>query len=249
MSGNRNKGIAPGPIRSFWRRPARRGRGAAFWNSAAAWGSPRSASRTGRGSVADRGRAAGRLRGAGPAQRGEAGLKLEVVEADIARLPAEPAADVLRPRDRQPALFPRRCGHGRAGHPGKEASFREDTDLRTGSRSRARLRRRGWLTMIQLADRLPDMLAALDGFGSVGDAPAIAGRARCGPGPSAARARAGGRRSSCLRPLLLHEGAAHLRRRGKLHARGERGPARRGGAALARSRDRSQLKYPIHRMA
>jgi tRNA1Val (adenine37-N6)-methyltransferase len=51
---------------------------------------------------------------------------------------------------------------------GKEASFREDTPLANWiAVARARLKPKGWLTMIQNADRLPDMLAALDGFGSV----------------------------------------------------------------------------------
>jgi tRNA1Val (adenine37-N6)-methyltransferase len=91
---------------------------------------------------------------------------------------------------------------------GKEASFREDTPLANWiAVARARLKPKGWLTMIQNADRLPDMLAALDGFGSVSVMPLQSRVGRAAGRFLLGRARAGGRRFSCLRPLLVHEGA------------------------------------------
>jgi tRNA1Val (adenine37-N6)-methyltransferase len=130
------------------------------------------------------------------------------VEADIARLPAAFRQMSFDHVIANPPYL--RADAGTAAQDiGKEASFREDTPLANWvAVARARLKPRGWLTMIQNADRLPDMFwRRWTGSDRSGDAPAIAGRARCGPGPSAGRARAGGPRSGCLRPLLLHEGA------------------------------------------
>jgi tRNA1Val (adenine37-N6)-methyltransferase len=235
MSGNRQTGIARGPIRSFWRRPARRG--------------PAS-------SVLELGCGVG-VASLCLAARVE-GLSLTGVErqADYAAWPRRnaerrafrwrswrptsracrpPAADVLRPRDRQPALFPRRCGTARRTR-WQGSVLSRGHGLAFGSTvARARLKPRGWLTMIQHADRCPTCWRSLRGFGSVSFAPAIAGRARRA-GSFCGRARAGGRRFSCLRPFLYMK-ARRICEDGESYTpEVQRGPARRGGAALARWR-------------
>lgn len=139
----------------------------------------------------------------------EARLPLEVVEADIAKLPAD-----LRQRSfdhviANPPYFRANAGTA-ADDDGKNASFREDTPLGTWvATARARLRPGGWLTMIQLAERLPHLLAALDGFGSISVRPL---QSRNGRAASRflLRARKGGRAPfTLLAPLLIHEGDVH----------------------------------------
>jgi tRNA1(Val) A37 N6-methylase TrmN6 len=97
-----------------------------------------------------------------------------------------------------------------ARDPGREAAQREDTPLSDWlSAARARLRPKGWLTLIHLAERLPDILAGLDGFGSVTVLP-LAARVGRPAGRVVLRARKGGRGAfTLLAPVLLHEGAAH----------------------------------------
>jgi hypothetical protein len=111
MSGNRQGGIVPGPIRSFSRPPVPRGRGSMFSNSAAAWGSHRCASRRGCEGLASDRAWSGRSRltrvlrernaeeaRCGPDRRGG---------RSSPRLPASLRGRVLRPRHRQSALLPR----------------------------------------------------------------------------------------------------------------------------------------------
>ena len=93
---------------------------------------------------------------------------------------------------------------------GREAAQREDTPLADWIiAARKRLHPGGWLTLIHLADRLPDVLRALDGFGAIAVLPLIPR-----PGRAATRiilrARKGARSPfRLLAPLVLHDGPAH----------------------------------------
>lgn len=139
----------------------------------------------------------------------EACLPLEVVEADVAALP-----DAVRRRSfdhviANPPYF--RPGDGStANDRGRETALREETPLAVWiSAARARLKPRGWLTMIHRADRLPDLLAALDGFGSVSVMP-LQGRTDRPAGRVLLRARKAGRTPfRLLAPLVLHAGDRH----------------------------------------
>lgn len=137
-------------------------------------------------------------------------MTVEVHEGDIARMP-----EALRNRQfdhvvANPPYFPVGAGTS-AGDAGREAALREETPLPIWFDAAARrLRHGGRLTMIHLAERLPDMLRACDGrFGSLVTLP-LAPR----DGRQASRvilqARKGGRGAfRLLAPLVLHEGAAH----------------------------------------
>jgi tRNA1Val (adenine37-N6)-methyltransferase len=138
-----------------------------------------------------------------------AGLPLEVVEADIAALPAGLRQVSFDHVIANPPYF--RADSGTAAQDsGKDASFREDTPLGLWvGVARARLKPRGWMTMIQNADRLPDVLAALDGFGSITVLPLQSREGRAA-GRVLVQARKGGKAPfRLLSPILLHEGSAH----------------------------------------
>ncbi len=136
---------------------------------------------------------------------------VDVVEADLADLPEN-----LRQMSfdhviaNPPYLIP---GAGTAAEDaGREAAFREETPLAIwGAVAKARLKPGGWLTMIHLAERLPEVLAALEGFGSVTVLP-LASREGRAAGRVLIQARKGARGAfRLLAPFLIHEGAEHLR--------------------------------------
>ena len=133
---------------------------------------------------------------------------LEVVEADLVALPPE-----VRQRSFDQVIAnPPYYGAGTASHDaGRDAALREDTALAQWCAvARARLIQGGWLTMIQLAERLPDLLAGLDGFGSVAVLP-LTPRAGRAAGRVVVRARKGGRGAfRLLAPILVHDGAQHM---------------------------------------
>lgn len=134
---------------------------------------------------------------------------LDVVDGDVAFLP-----DALRQRSfdhvicNPPYLVPG-AGTG-ADDPGREAAFREETPLVAWlSTACARLKPKGWLTIIHLAERLPDVLSGLNGFGSITVLPLSARQGRAA-GRIVLRARKGGRGAFTLLPaMILHEGAQH----------------------------------------
>ena len=101
-----------------------------------------------------------------------------------------------------------------------------------GVESLRRLRPGGHLTLVQLAERLPDVLAALGpGFGSVVVLPVVP-RADRPATRILLRARKGGRGAfRLLSPLVLHEGPAHDGDRESF--RPEVSAVLRDGAALA----------------
>jgi tRNA1(Val) A37 N6-methylase TrmN6 len=141
----------------------------------------------------------------------EAGVDYRVLTADIAALPQELRRLSFDHVIANPPFY--RPGAGTsAGDEGREAALRENTALPVWTAvAAARLAPGGWLTMIQAAERLPDLLAALDRFGSVSVLPL---QARTGreAGRVILRARKGGRAPFRLLPaLVLHEGERHLR--------------------------------------
>lgn len=142
----------------------------------------------------------------------ENGLSFEIVGGDIAALP-----EALRHRAfdhviTNPPYFAKGSGTAASDH-GREAAQREDLALAEWIRiGMKRLRPGGWLTVIQAADRLPDLLAGLGpGAGSTVVLP-VAPRAGRPAGRVILQTRKGGRGAfRLLAPFVLHEGAAHLR--------------------------------------
>lgn len=136
------------------------------------------------------------------------GISLEVHDGDLRDMP--PA--LRRPFDHviaNPPYFARHGGSA-ARDAGREAAQREDTPLADwAAAARRRLHPGGWLTMIHAADRLPELLAGLAGFGAVAVLP-LAPRPARAASRVIVRARKGARAPfRLLAPLILHEGAAH----------------------------------------
>jgi tRNA1(Val) A37 N6-methylase TrmN6 len=137
------------------------------------------------------------------------GVPAEVATGDVAHMPAA----LRRPFDivllNPPYLAP---GDGTpAADPGREAALREDTPLSVWlDAAGRRLAPGGWLVLIQAAERLPDVLAALPR--TVGSVTVLPTQSR--PGRPARRvilrARKGGRAPFVLLPpLILHDAPAH----------------------------------------
>jgi tRNA1(Val) A37 N6-methylase TrmN6 len=140
----------------------------------------------------------------------EAGAPVEVIEADLAELPAEVRQRSFHHVIANPPYF--RAGAGTAaGDAGREAALREETPLSSWIEvAAARLRPGGWLTMIQVAERLPEVLGAMTGLGSVSVLP-LQPREGRSAGRVLLRARKGGRAPfRLLPPLVLHVGAEHV---------------------------------------
>lgn len=141
----------------------------------------------------------------------EAGVAFAAITGDIAELPGE-----LRQRSfdhviANPPYF--RAGEGTAAEDvGRETALREETPLALWtSVAAARLKQGGWLTMIQAAERLPDILSTLGRFGSISVLPVQAREGRAA-GRVMLRARKGGRGPfRLLAPLVMHAGDRHIR--------------------------------------
>lgn len=137
-------------------------------------------------------------------------IAFDVTVADLAALPPALRARSFDHVIANPPYFP--AGGGTpARDAGREAAQREETRLslwiEAGLR---RLRPGGRLTLIQSADRLPDLLAPLAGRASVVVLP-VAARAGRAAGRVIVQARKGGRQPFCLlAPFVLHEGPEHL---------------------------------------
>lgn len=140
----------------------------------------------------------------------ENGIPLEAVEGDLADLPV-----TLRQRSfdhviANPPYFLRRHGTS-ASDSGREAALGEATPLAVWiDTAIRRLVPKGRLTLIQRAERLPALMAALDG--RVGSAEVLPLSPRAGRAAKLVLLRAvkGGRGAfRLLPPLVLHEGAAH----------------------------------------
>lgn len=139
-----------------------------------------------------------------------AGVDLSVIEADLAALPADLRQMRFDHVLANPPYFP--PGEGSAAQDaGREAANREDTPLSQWiATARARLEPGGWLTLIHLAERLPDCLTPLAaGFGAITVLPL-----QPRPGRAASRVVIRARKSArtpfrLLAPFLIHEGAEH----------------------------------------
>jgi len=140
----------------------------------------------------------------------ETGLPLEVVEADLARVPPGVRGQSYDHVMMNPPYFPAETGTGSVD-PGRDTALRGDTPLPVWiDAGLRRLRPGGRLTAIQRIERLPEMLAALDArIGSVAVAPLLP---RTGRPPQLflMSGRKGGRAPFRMTaPVVLHEGARH----------------------------------------
>ncbi|MEO0387142.1 MAG: methyltransferase [Pseudomonadota bacterium] len=139
------------------------------------------------------------------------GAALDVVTADLRALPPALTAETFDHVITNPPYFAAQKAHG-ARDPGRDLAHREgagnladflDTALR-------RLRPGGWLTLIQRAERLGDVLAILSArAGGVAIRP-LAPRAHRAAGRVVVRAQKGARTPlTLLPPLVIHRGSAH----------------------------------------
>ncbi|OAN79074.1 methyltransferase [Jannaschia sp. EhC01] len=133
---------------------------------------------------------------------------IDVIDADLTAVPA-----TLRQRSYDHVIAnPPYYGPGTpSGDAGRDAALREETPLADWCvAARARLKPGGWLTMIHLAERLPDLLAGLAGFGSISVLPLTPREGRAAS-RVVVRARKGAKGAfQLLAPILIHEGATHL---------------------------------------
>ena len=162
----------------------------------------------------------------------ENGSKLQVVEADLSNLP-----DAIRQQQFHHVLanppYYRLGAHSSASDVGRATALGEQTALEIWFDVAARrLLPKGYLHMIQRADRLPDMLAGCAGrLGSVEVLP-LAARTDRAPELVILRARKEGRAPFRLHaPMILHTGAQHVR--DEEHYRAEIAAILRSGAALS----------------
>lgn len=158
------------------------------------------------------------------------GQVFEVHEGDLAAMPAQLKAQAFDHVIANPPYFGAGSGTP-ARDPGRETAQREATPLgdwiEAGLR---RLRPGGWVTLIQSAERLPEMLVALaPRAGSVTVLP-VAPRAGRPASRVILAARKGGRAPfRLLSPLVLHKGDEHLRD-GDDYSPGARAVLREGAA-------------------
>jgi len=136
-----------------------------------------------------------------------AGLPFEVVTGDLENLPPALRARSFDHVFANPPYFAADDGTA-ARDAGRERALREETPLAAWiAAARARLRPKGWVTLIQGVARLPECLAALGcGFGAMSVLP-IAARRGGNPSRVLIRARKGARAPfALLSPLILHRG-------------------------------------------
>lgn len=137
------------------------------------------------------------------------GAAMAVFTADLRTLPAEVRQQGFDHVIANPPFYP--AGSGTAArNMGREMALREAVPLAewvtVGLR---RLAPGGWLTLVVMAERLPDLLAALGGRVSVTVLP-VAPRSGQAANRVLVRARKGGRAGfRLLAPLVLHDGQAH----------------------------------------
>ncbi len=140
----------------------------------------------------------------------ENGIALDVVKGDVAAMPSALRARRFDHVIANPPYYRRGSGTP-ARDPGREAALGESValDVWVGAALK-RLAPGGWLTLIQRADRLPDLLTALGGGAGVTVLP-LAPRVGRDAALVIVQARRGGRAAfRLLAPVVLHEGARHL---------------------------------------
>ncbi len=141
----------------------------------------------------------------------EQNAAITVVEADLNALPNDLRQEQFDHVIANPPYY-RAGAHSPATDAGRQIALGEDTPLEDWINVAARrLAPRGYLHMIQRADRLPDMLAGCAGrLGSVQVLP-LAPRVDRGAELVVLRARKGGRAAFRLHaPLILHLGDRHV---------------------------------------
>lgn len=140
----------------------------------------------------------------------ESDADAEIVTADLGALPDELRQRAFHHVIANPPYFRRDDSHA-SPHAAREAAMGEQTPLSTWLNvASRRLRPRGWLTLIQRAERLPDIIAGLSGLGSIAVQPLLP---RTGRNTTLVlvRARKGGRAPFALHaPVVLHDGSRHL---------------------------------------
>jgi tRNA1(Val) A37 N6-methylase TrmN6 len=155
------------------------------------------------------------------------GVEMEVYTADITAMPPEVTEEnfdqvMMNPPYHLPAQATT------SADPGREAALFEDTPLATWiDAATRRLKPRGYLTVIQKVERLPEILAGMDDrLGSILVKP-LAPRTGRAAVLVLVQARKGGRSGFRLTaPLILHEGAEHV---------GDKDSYRRDVSAILRS--------------
>ncbi len=141
----------------------------------------------------------------------EQNAAITVVEADLNALPNDLRQEQFDHVIANPPYY-RAGAHSPATDAGRQIALGEDTPLEDWINVAARrLAPRGYLHMIQRADRLPDMLAGCAGrLGSIQVLP-LAPRVDRGAELVVLRARKGGRAAFRLHaPLILHLGEQHV---------------------------------------
>ena len=135
------------------------------------------------------------------------GITLDVVDGNVRTLPAEIRARRFDHVMLNPPYYPARGGTA-ARDFGRETALREDLPLAEwiGAGLR-RLKPGGWMTVIQAAGRLPEVLAGMSGSVTVLPVASRAGRA---VHRVIVRVRKGGKAAFVLlSPIVMHDGAAH----------------------------------------
>lgn len=140
------------------------------------------------------------------------GIAMEVVEGDLARMPASLRARSFDHVMANPPYFRRETGT-RAADAGREAALGEGTPLAAWIEAGLRrLRPGGRFTLIQRAERLADLLAAFAGRRAALSVLPLAPRQGREATLVLLAAVKGGRAPfRLLAPVILHEGPAHLR--------------------------------------
>ncbi len=139
----------------------------------------------------------------------ENGLRLDVIQADLAHLPPDLRARNFDVVIANPPYFPAKGGTA-ALDPGRETAQRERTPMAVWiDAGLRRLTPTGLLAVIQAADRLGDILAAVGTRGAVTVLP-IAARVGRDAGRVIVQVRKGSRAPLRLcAPLILHRGVVH----------------------------------------
>ncbi|MBN2907529.1 MAG: methyltransferase [Rhodobacteraceae bacterium] len=141
----------------------------------------------------------------------ENGIAMQVLTGDLTDPPAALRAQTFDHVLANPPYFLRDRGTT-ADNPGRETALGEATPLAAWiDTATRRLAPRGWLTVIQRAERLPGLLATLDS--RLGGAEVLPLAPRTGRAAKLVivRARKGGRGAfRLLAPLTLHAGARHM---------------------------------------
>lgn len=138
----------------------------------------------------------------------QTGISLEVHVGDLRAMPPGLRGSFDHVIANPPYFAP--AGGTAARDPGRETAQREATPLADWLlAARRRLHPGGWLTVIHAAERLPEILSGLAGFGAVAVLP-LAPRAGRVANRVILRARKGARAPfRLLAPLVVHQGAAH----------------------------------------